>query len=268
MSRDDLPSQRQQHHQQLQQQQNNLSKSPFNVASPSESKFVIKKEVLEDENHQEENEEEETDISNLSKTVDHSTKDVSNSSEPKPNVDSVSDRPKDRTSDNFEQFWMLVRPRVLSNLSLWDFLSDKTRFNVADISTNDQLNATAEVSSIDRKKDVAKLDFLLQEVELLIEQVVDVITTCCSTTFDENVENVVDVRGKFSTLFLLPFLNCDGQNGRHQVRLKSRSEIPKKIQNQLFDDVPSAEAEDLNDVSFYWKAIKNIRQFFFLILHF
>ena len=252
MSRDELPSQQHQQHQQQQQQQQQheqqqQSRSHLDVASPADPKCIIKKEVLEEENHREEDEEDETtDISRLSKSVDRSTTDNSNSSDPKPNVES---RSKDRISDNFEQFWMLVRPRVLSNLSLWDFLSDKTRFHSADVSSNDV--SSNDASTNDPQKDVSKLNFLLEEVELLLGQVVDLITTCCSMSSDDNDANVVDIRGKFSNLLLLPFLNCDGRKGRQKFRLKSRSEIPIKFQTQLFEDVPTAEAEDLNDVSLH-----------------
>ena len=199
-----------------------------------ESKLDIKKEICDDEN-----------LQRTVNTFDVSAKlsaDVADSSNDVVKVTTNQEpqrESKRRISENFDQFWTLVRPKVLSNLSLWTFLSDKTRF---------QSTSTTE----ERRQDVEKLDFLLHDVENLIEQVSELIRTCCSNADDVPNNNDgydafsdVTLRGNLSKL-----LHDHADENVRRVRLKRRNEIPDRFRENIFSDVGIAETEDLADVSF------------------
>ena len=178
--------------------------------STADSKFDIKKEILEDENV--------------------ATPQVTENNKLPTKVTEKSAKPqKLKHSDNFDQFWILVRPRVISNLSLWTFLTDKVRLS------------STSTSEVQHEKDVEKLNFLLSEVEHLLEEVSNFLKACCHST-DEAEEGFVSK------------VICDLQNGRQlrsKVRLKVRKLMPTKYRQKIFAEVPSVEAEDLNEVSRY-----------------
>ena len=176
--------------------------------STSDSKFDIKKEILEEEI-----------VAPPPVTENNKlpTKVTEKSLKPQ----------KLKHSDNFDQFWILVRPRILSNLSLWNFLTDKVRFS------------STSTSEMQHEKDVDKLNLLLSEVEHLLEEVSNFLKACCHST-DEDEEGFVSK------------IICDLQNGRQlrsKVRLKVRKLMPTKYRQKIFAEVPYVEAEYLNDVS-------------------
>ena len=217
-----------------------------------DSKFDIKKEILDDEQQQQ--------LRRGEVAAEVNDVDAATTTTTSPLASNVADaaiekescRRKSLISENFDQFWSIVRPKVVSNLSLWDFLSDKTRF------TDTSSSSTAKTSATRRRKDVAKLDFLLSEVECLIEQVSDLIRTCCLaadcaasdvTCDDDDVTSCDDsdfVELTASLSKLLP--DCDARNVR-KVRLKRREEIPEKFRELIFEAVPAAEVDHLDEVS-------------------
>ena len=140
----------------------------------TDSKFDIKKEVLEEEHllaKEVENATDDNEISKVSTKIGRQSKRKAKPAleeEKSTPVDDNNDEDtnKSKSSNNFEQFWMLVRPKVLSNLSVWDFLLDKTRFN-------------SNITTSTTQSDVAKLDFLLREVDQLLEEVTTFVQTCC-----------------------------------------------------------------------------------------
>jgi hypothetical protein len=71
----------------------------------------------------------------------------------------------------------------------------------------------------------------------------DVANSNDGVTLDD--KSVVLLRENMSRLLL----NCDSRTAR-KVRLKLRQEIPKNYRERIFLEVPSAEAEDLPNVSF------------------
>ena len=216
-----------------------------------DSKFDIKKEILDDEQQQQLRRGEvaaevnDVDAATTTTTTSPLASNVADAA-----IEKESCRRKSLISENFDQFWSIVGPKVVSNLSLWDFLSDKTRF--ADTSSS-----TAKTSAISRRKDVAKLDFLLSEVECLIEQVSGLIRTCCLaadcaasdvTCDDDDVTSCDDsdfVELTASLSKLLP--DCDARNVR-KVRLKRREEIPEKFRELIFEAVPASEVDHLDEV--------------------
>ena len=92
----------------------------------------------------------------------------------------------------------------------------------------------------------------MHEVENLIEQVSELIRTCCSNADDVPNNNDgydafsdVTLRGNLSKL-----LHDHADENVRRVRLKRRNEIPDRFRENIFSDVGIAETEDLADVSF------------------
>jgi hypothetical protein len=90
------------------------------------------------------------DVANVAAKLDNETSGAA-AAEPKPNV-------ADEAAGAFAQFWTLIRPRVLTNVSAWKFVADKSIF-------------CHEAAASEASRDARRLERLLREVDALVEQV-------------------------------------------------------------------------------------------------